>query len=118
MRNYRIALGDIAQAILRIERFVGEMDREHFLRDDKTQAAVLWELITIGEAAKNIPEPIRREHPNVPWRQMTATRDFLAHGYYRVEAAIIWDIIIKDLPELKERIRLMEVRLESSTGAE
>jgi len=105
MRDHSILISDIEAAIGRIETYIGAAGRDEFLGDEKTQSAVLWELIAIGEATKGLPDLVKRDYPDVPWKQMMATRDFLAHGYYRVEGIVVWDIVEKDLPKLKQQIR-------------
>jgi len=32
-------------------------------------------------------------------------RDVLIHGYFGVDLDLVWEVVEKDLPELKERIR-------------
>ncbi len=83
------------------------MSRDEFLPDEKTQAAVL-----------SLPDSVKRGYPEVPWKQMTATRDFLAQGYYRVESDVIWDIAEKDLPKLKEQIRGIQADMSGGGGGE
>ena len=59
-REYKLFVKDILDAIERIERFTGRMGFEEFLADEKTKSAVMWQLMVIGEAAKNIPEHVRK----------------------------------------------------------
>ena len=36
---------------------------------------------------------------------MASTRDFLAHGYYRLEPDLVWEIVERDLPALDREIQ-------------
>ena len=54
----------------------------------------------VGEAAKYIPDSIKSTHPEVPWREIAATRNRLIHGYFSVDLDIVWAIIENDLPPL------------------
>lgn len=47
-------LSHILEALERINRYVRDMDEEEFLRDDKTQDAVIRNFEIIGEAARNV----------------------------------------------------------------
>jgi len=80
------------------------MDFIKFSADDKTVFAVIRALEIIGEAAKNMPESIKKDYPSVPWREMTGIRDKLIHGYFGVKLDVVWETIQRDLPLLKPLI--------------
>jgi uncharacterized protein with HEPN domain len=61
----------------------------------------------IGEAAKNIPPDIREVHNAVPWKNIIGMRDILAHGYFSISPAIIWDTIKNDVGILKQTVGTM-----------
>ncbi|MBI2574777.1 DUF86 domain-containing protein [Candidatus Woesearchaeota archaeon] len=71
----------------------------------KTQDAVIRRLEIIGEAAKNIPAEFKKRHGNVPWREMTGMRDKLIHRYFGVDLSLTFDVVKKDLPEIKNKIQ-------------
>lgn len=55
----------------------------------------------IGEATKNLPDTLKDEHPEVPWKFMAGIRDKVVHGYFVVDLPIIWSTAKKDVPFLK-----------------
>ena len=65
-RDPRDYVNDILDSIEKIEEFVKGMSHEEFLRDEKTQYAVVRALEIIGEAAKKIPPEIKEKHPEIP----------------------------------------------------
>lgn len=61
----------------RSERFTTGMTRESFVADERTYDAVLRNLEVVGEAAKRVPDALRAEMPDVPWRAIAGFRDFV-----------------------------------------
>lgn len=54
----------------------------------------------LGEAASKISREFRGNHPDMPWVQMIGARNRLIHGYFDVDADIVWNIVTDDLPPL------------------
>ena len=103
-RDYRLFLQDILESIGRIEEYTEGYDFETFTKDRKTVDAVLRNLEIIGEAAKHIPESIRMQHPEIPWKRVIGLRNVVIHHYFGVDLSIIWVIVKKQLPELKNAV--------------
>jgi uncharacterized protein with HEPN domain len=68
------------------------------------QDAVIRNLEIIGEATKKLSSQFRQENPQVPRKQMAAMRDVLIHDYMGVDLKIIWNIIIRELPPVKNAL--------------
>lgn len=100
-REFGDYLGDMLDAIEKVERFTEGMDFKRFSSDDKTVFAVIRALEIIGEASKKVPTPIRRRYSDIPWREMAGIRDKLIHGYFGVNLDVVWNTIRQDLPRLK-----------------
>ena len=101
MRDHRLYLKDIFAAMVATQEFIEGIDFETFASDDKTASAVLRKLEIIGEATKNVPEEIRREYPQVPWRQMAGMRDRLIHSYFEVDYLLVWETVKSQIPLLQ-----------------
>jgi len=99
-RDWRFRVQDILDAITAIRTYTEGMDLEKFAADRKTVDAVLRNLVVIGEAATHIPEDIGGRHPEMPWDDMRALRNFVVHEYFGVSDAIIWDTVQRNLPAL------------------
>lgn len=98
------SLADIKEACVRIKVYIAPLSYELFLRDIKTQDAVVRNLEIIGEAVKNIPSAVRLKHPQIPWKKIAALRDRLIHHYFGVNLDIVWVIITEELPLLTRQI--------------
>ena len=109
MRGYSLYLKDILATIDAIEGFIAGMNLATFQADDKTVSAVARKLEIIGEAAKQIPDDVRQNHPGVPWKEMAGMRDKLIHFYFGVDHQLVWKAIKERLPQIKPEIQKMLV---------
>jgi len=50
---------------------------------------------------------VRAANPDVPWRDIAGARDVLVHEYFRVDLAMAWNMVEKDLPGLEREVRRM-----------
>lgn len=113
-RNVRLLLDDILSSIAKIERYVGAMDREQFLQDEKTTDAVVRNIEIIGEATRQLPTEFTAVHPDIPWNQMAGLRNRIVHEYFGLDLEIIWTIIEQDLPILQKQLQPMFDQLSQS----
>ena len=104
MREFKLFLYDIKEAIEKIEIFTKSISLEEFESDVKTIDAVLRNLEIIGEASKSIPKRIREKHNDIDWKAIIGMRNIIAHEYFGVSLQIVWKTIEERLPELKEAI--------------
>jgi len=104
-RHWEDYIDDIADAIESIEEFIAGLEYEEFVRDKKTNFAVIRSLEVIGEATKNIPDSIRDKYSHVSWKDMAGTRDKIIHHYFGVDLKVVWKTITEDIPPLKAMIR-------------
>ena len=93
-------VADILRACNLARQFVDGLDREAFLADEKTQAAVLHEITIVGEAVKRLSSDLRDARPNIPWRLISGMRDRLIHQYNTVDLEEVWKTVTDDLPVL------------------
>lgn len=100
-------LADIKEAVLRINAYTGNLIYEQFLRDKKTQDAVVRNLEIVGEAAKNISEELKSKYPQVPWKDLSGVRDKLIHHYFGVNFDVVWDIVKEELPEITLQLEVI-----------
>jgi uncharacterized protein with HEPN domain len=100
MSRDKALAADILLAARQALSFIKGMTREEFFRDSKTQAAVLMELIVIGEAVKGLSDEFRGALPDIPWKKVAGMRDRLIHDYRNWDLEEIWRTIQDRLPEL------------------
>jgi len=101
-RDYRLQLDDILEAVQRIKKYTSDLSQEEFALDDKTQDAVIRNLEIIGEAARSLPDEVKKSASQIEWKKIIALRNILIHEYFGVNTEILWDLIINKLDELKD----------------
>ena len=101
--NDQKKLRDILGAIEAIEDY-SVSSYDEFLADSKTQDAILYNLLIIGEAANQISDEFQERHHTIPWSSMIGTRNIIVHGYDQVKLQIVWKILQQDLATLKSKI--------------
>ena len=112
MRDDLEFLDDMLSRIKLTNQFVVD-GREAFHSSRVTQEAVIRNLEVIGEAARNISDQLRSEHPDVPWKQIIAFRNFVTHVYWGIKLERIWQIVEDDLPPLQMQIEAILNALDS-----
>jgi uncharacterized protein with HEPN domain len=66
----------------------------------------------IGEAASRLGNECR-DAIDLPWPQIVGMRNFVAHGYFDLDEAIIWRTAVEDVPMLASAIDTFLDREES-----
>ena len=97
-------LAHIIEAVRRTTSYTEKVTYEEFLKDIKTQDAVIRNIEIIGEAIKNLSEEIRNRYSEIPWKNMAGMRDKLIHHYFGVNFSIVWKIAKEELPEIVKKI--------------
>jgi uncharacterized protein with HEPN domain len=82
-------------------------DAASFSVDLRTQQAVLFNFVVLGEAAAKLMEhhgDFLGQHPEVPWRSIRDMRNQVAHGYFAIDLGVVWQTIQIALPDLLARL--------------
>ena len=104
MRDDRVRLGDILEAIERIDKYAGQ-GREALRDDELIQTWVVHHLMILGEACRALSPEFRAAHPEDVWALAGGLRNVIVHEYFGIDLEIVWGVIKRDLPALKEAVR-------------
>ena len=52
-----------------------------------------------------MPEEIKKDHPQIPWRDVAGLRDKAIHSYFGINPERIWTVVKEDLPELRKTVK-------------
>ena len=97
-------LNHILDAIAKIERYLQGFNLQIFKTDELTIDAVVRNIEIIGEATNCLDRGLKAKYPEIEWRFATAIRNRLIHGYFDIDAEIIWDTTQNNLSKLKMEI--------------
>jgi uncharacterized protein with HEPN domain len=84
------------EAIARMESWSSEAAPTGMYR-----AAVLHELMVIGEAASHVSDAYKDARPDIPWKDVIGQRLLLAHHYWDTQWARVQQTLTEDIPALK-----------------
>jgi uncharacterized protein with HEPN domain len=98
-------LADLSRFGASARRIVGRGHDAFFDPDDDIlRRAGRSVIIDVSAAADRLPATFVTEHPDVPWREIRATRNRIAHQYDGVSDQIVWDTLCLHLPDLLEAL--------------
>jgi uncharacterized protein with HEPN domain len=78
-RQHELYLEDIISSIESVQQYREDFSEMEMGEDNILTDAVIRNLEIIGEAVKNLPEDIKEEKSEVPWREIAGFRDVLPH---------------------------------------
>lgn len=108
VREWRFYLNDMIGFAEKAIAYTDGLDQVSFVASGLNYDATVRNLELIGEAATNIPDEIRQQYPQIPWRLVVATRNKLIHGYLGIDNDTLWSIIRTDVPALLDELRKMK----------
>lgn len=104
-------LAHMQQAAREALDFTSGLAKDDFMKDRRTQQAVVMNLVVLGEAASKIMDGYREfidAHPDLPWHAMRGMRNRIAHGYFDINLDVVWDTVQSALPELIKQLSGLE----------
>jgi uncharacterized protein with HEPN domain len=81
-REWHFYVEDMISFAHKIQSYTAGLEQEDFCSDGITYDATLRNLELIGEAATHIPDQVRSDSIEIPWRMIIATRNKLIHAIW------------------------------------
>jgi uncharacterized protein with HEPN domain len=99
-----VFLSHILESIKLIEYYSKGKTELDLFNSTGFQDKIIRRIEIIGEAVKNLPDDLKNDHPEVPWRDLAGMRDIVAHQYFGVDLETVWLVATNELPDLKAKI--------------
>jgi len=110
-RSIRLRLNDIIRAIdgaeMTIEgvKFATFQSVYHMARTAERSIEI------ISAASRHIPQTLKDQYPEIPWKQIAGIGNILRHDYGIVDDHITWDVVKSHFPTLKAAVVEMLAKL-------
>lgn len=102
----------IFEAIQEIEKYINNADFDEFMSNSMMRFACIKQIEIIGEASNFISEETQVKFESIEWRKIIGLRHVLVHEYFGVDSTLIWQIIGKDIPDLKSKLMIVLLSIE------
>lgn len=111
MLKYKLYLKDIERAIRNIEDSVKGLSFSEFSKNSDKIDSNAMRIQIIGESLKKIPDKLWRGSL-FDKKSLVDFRNMISHAYFKVNSALLWDIIEKKIPLLKKEVKRILEELE------
>ncbi len=97
-------LGEVIENINVILSYAKDKNYADFIQDGELIDAIMFRLIQMAESIKKISAKYKAEHGNVPWGLILGFRNGIVHEYGKTDYNIVYEIVSKDIRELKNQL--------------
>ncbi len=104
MKDACLYLVHIIECVDKIKLFTKD-GKDIFLSSILIQDAVYRNFEIIGEVAKRVPDNVRKNIPDVPWRQVAGFRGVLIHQYDGVDPLQVWQVVENNILDIRKSIQ-------------
>lgn len=108
-------LNNMIQEINEIEGYARDMDANTFAIEDESKAAIMSCMQRIGEAAMLLKtdESFQDRYQNLDLEVLERLSDAGFNEKYEISAAMVWNIVDQDMPEIKEKLHATVEEIQS-----
>ena len=101
--------------LLLLEEMIDAAEQAHLLAvgqtpeslgaDRQRRDALLWNFTVLGEAAAQLPDDLKADHPEIPWQQPSRLRNRIVHGYWSIDLEVLITTAAERLPAMVDQLR-------------
>jgi uncharacterized protein with HEPN domain len=93
-------LWDMLQAAKEVESMLEGYDLSAFLADRVMVRAIERSVEILGDSARRVSSTYRKDHTEIPWREIIGQRNILAHEYGQIDHELLYKTATEDIPDL------------------
>ena len=101
-------------AIADAKESIAGLTKEQFLENKDKRVAAERYILIVGEASHMVSAELKAKHPEIPWQEIHAMRNIVAHEYMNVDYNEVWQAITKDFDELRQQVEPILGELKAS----
>jgi len=101
MKDATVAILDCLAEIDILHRIATDTTLTTFKTDPIARRAAAYAIQTISEAVRHLPDDWLADYPTEPWGQIKAIGNRIRHEYFRLDDAILWEVMTTDTHALK-----------------
>jgi uncharacterized protein with HEPN domain len=105
-----IAIRDCLAEIEVLRDITSSMTLPAFSNDAIKRRAAAYAIQTISEAVRRVPDDWLADFPAEPWSQIRGIGNRIRHEYFRLDDALLWEIMTTDAIALKTVMEAMLAR--------
>jgi len=90
-----------------LAEFVAGRKRADLDADRMLLFAIVRAIEVLGEAATRVADETKTASPDVPWAAIVGMRNRLIHGYFDIDADIVWRTATEEIPVLSRALRAL-----------
>lgn len=102
-----MTLKKMVEYINKAIRYTNGCDFVKFSNNEEKVDATIFAISQIGELVKNISNETMKKYPNIEWIIIKNLRNKIVHDYEGIKLNFIWDIVTKDIIQLKESLEII-----------
>ncbi len=105
-RSVKKRLEDIWNALDRIQRYTKDLSQEALEENLLSQDAIVWNLMVINQATRQIPQKVKGHYRQVDWQRLHNLECELVPGTFEdLSVGPALQMIARNLPDWKRQVR-------------
>ena len=105
MRRDVLLLEQMIEAADQAVALVKDVGIEDLAADRTRREALLWNFTVLGEAAAQLPDDFKADHPEIPRQQPSRLRNGIVHSYWSIDLDILITTATERLPAMVDQLR-------------